>query len=172
MLTFSPLASSPKLLVHIFIGSRLALLVEEGDTMSAGAKAVNYISMFLGGIAGVTVGWLIYRRTMARAAEIALEAAAEEGLVSSRPGSPLSPRLPGIAEGLLGLDGGGGGYTDGEAGARLLDPDDAAAVLGEDDISLWEAGAWDDDEYRDEDGDSGSGSGGGNGVKGQNGRNS
>lgn len=81
--------------------------------MSASTKALNYISMILSGAVGTAVGWLIYRRTMARATEIALENAAEEGLVSPR-----------------------------EAEARMesyVDDGDPGDVLaGVDDISLWD----------------------------------
>ncbi|KAI5465906.1 snare associated Golgi protein-domain-containing protein [Mariannaea sp. PMI_226] len=121
--------SSPKLLVHVFIGSRLALLAEDGEKMSAGAKAVNYLSMALGGALGLGVGYIIYRRTMARAAELAREeiggaAAAEEG---------------------------DGGYEDAES-STLMDPDDAAELMSDDDISLWgrDADSYHDDEDDDE----------------------
>jgi len=100
--------------------------------MSAGTKAINYLSMFLGGSIGVTVGWLIYRRTMARAAELALEAATEEGLASS----PSSPRVGGNGSSLGYADYVG---SDEFSRATLLDPGDAAAVLADDDdISLWD----------------------------------
>lgn len=90
--------------------------------MSASTKALNYISMFLSAAVGTTVGWLIYRRTMARAAEIALENAAEEGLVSPR---GAEARME--------------GYMD--------DGDPGDVLAGVDDISLWDG---DGSEYRDE----------------------
>lgn len=98
--------------------------------MSFGARMVNYLSMAAGGAVGLAVGWVIYQRTMARAAELAREAnAAEEGR------SPFSP-------------GGGPGpeYADQEDG--LMDPEDAAALMSDDDMSLWEnpGGDWDDRE--------------------------
>lgn len=116
-----PPLPSPKLLVHIFIGSRLALIAEQGDSMSAGDKAINYISMFLGGIVGLAVGWLIYHRTMARAAELAIEEAGHHGHVDGANGA---------ARGTADFD-----YADVEAG--LVDPDDVAALMEDDDISLW-----------------------------------
>ncbi|KAF7544201.1 hypothetical protein G7Z17_g10156 [Cylindrodendrum hubeiense] len=122
--TLSTALSSPKLLVHVFIGSRLALLAEKGDQMSVGDKVINYISMAVGGAVGLTVGLIIYRRTMARAAELARidarGAAAEEG---------------------------DAGYEDSET---LIDPEDAAVLMSDDDISLW---GRDDGAYRDEDDD-------------------
>lgn len=125
----------PKLLVHVFIGSRLALLAESGDKMTGRDKMINYASMLIGGAVGFTVGLLIYRRTMARAAELAREN-----------GEDLE-----AGDGLL------DGTLEEEEGevqvGRLVNPDemDAAALMNDDDdISLWdtESGdyhdAWDD----------------------------
>jgi hypothetical protein len=90
--------------------------------MSARDKAVNYLSMAVGGAVGVTVGYVIYRRTMARAAEIAAE---------SLPGDVVdgSPSQPGTPD-----------YADIEAGL-LLDPDRAATLMGDDDddLAMWDA---------------------------------
>ncbi|GJC92261.1 Tlg2-vesicle protein of 38 kDa [Colletotrichum higginsianum IMI 349063] len=121
--------ASPKLLVHVFIGSRLALIAEKGDEMTAGGKAINYISMVFGGVVGLAVGWVIYQRTMARAAELALEEAEESGLVPGRDNAP--------------------DYSDVEAG--LVDPEDVAALMDEDDISLWAREADEEGGYRDYD---------------------
>ncbi|KAL2108080.1 hypothetical protein VUR80DRAFT_4283 [Thermomyces stellatus] len=130
--------ASPKLLVHVFIGSRIALLAEGDDSMSASTKALNYISMIVSGAVGTAVGWLIYRRTMARAAEIALENAAEEGLVSPRAAEAwmegyADERDPGDvlagADDISLWDGYGSGYTDGgEEGSRRISP--ATSPLG------------------------------------------
>lgn len=122
---------SPKLLVHVFIGSRLARLASD-DQMTAGDKVINYLSMFLGAAVGITVGLIIYRRTMARAAELAKD----EALASA-------------------AEGGNAGfvsYEDAEGGVErpLMDPDDAAVLMSDDDISLWER---QDGEYHDEDED-------------------
>jgi hypothetical protein len=92
--------------------------------MSAGDKAINYLSMIFGGLLGLVIGIVIYNRTMARAKELALEAAGELGAAGT-------------------LDGTAAEYADLEAG--LLDPEDAAALMDDDDISLWE-----NDGYRDE----------------------
>ncbi|KKP00794.1 hypothetical protein THAR02_07089 [Trichoderma harzianum] len=120
--------STPKLLIHIFIGSRLAIIAEQGDAMSLRDKIVNYTGMFIGGAIGAAAGFIIYRRTMARAEELAREEAtinaAEEGI---------------------------GGYEDTDD--TLMDPEDAADVMGDDDVSLWDnqgddgwGDAYDDDE--------------------------
>jgi hypothetical protein len=108
--------------VHVFIGSRLAILAEQGDKMTAGDKAINYISILLGSAVGLIVGLIIYRRTMARAAEIARE---EATTLSAEQGESM--------------------FID--ADADLLDPEDAAALMSDDDMSLWETQS---DGYRDE----------------------
>ncbi|KAL7960500.1 hypothetical protein V8C34DRAFT_276526 [Trichoderma compactum] len=120
--------STPKLLIHIFIGSRLAIIAEQGDAMPLRDKIVNYTGMFIGGAIGAAAGFIIYRRTMARAEELARDEAtinaAEEGI---------------------------GGYEDTDD--TLMDPEDAADVMGGDDVSLWDnqgddgwGDAYDDDE--------------------------
>ncbi|KAK9770606.1 hypothetical protein SCAR479_12682 [Seiridium cardinale] len=126
--------ATPKLLVHVFIGSRLAQLAEDDD-MSTGDKVINYMSMLVGALVGMGIGLLIYKRTMARAAELAREEAAENGQVLGPDGEVDYEDLE---EGVLGRV-----SRQGEA--------DAAALMDDDDISLWETDAMDDDEYRDED---------------------
>jgi uncharacterized membrane protein YdjX (TVP38/TMEM64 family) len=61
---------SPKLFIHVFIGSRLSAIGESGGQMSAGAKAVNWISIITSGLVGAFTGWYIYQRTMARARQL------------------------------------------------------------------------------------------------------
>jgi hypothetical protein len=53
---------TPKLLIHIFIGSRMAAIGRSGEQMSAGAKALNWISIIGGGVIGAFTGWYIYRK--------------------------------------------------------------------------------------------------------------
>jgi uncharacterized membrane protein YdjX (TVP38/TMEM64 family) len=104
--------TSPKLLIHVFIGSRMAAIAENGGEMSTGTKAVNYTSMILGGLLGATMGWIIYNRTLTRAKELEiaeLEAGNREG--SSPPGPTRT-------------------YSDEEI--------DSAAFMNDDDISLWD----------------------------------
>lgn len=94
--------------------------------MTLGDKAINYLSMLIGGGIGAGVGFIIYRRTMARAAELALEDA-----------------------GVSAAEQGDAGYEDGE-GATLMDPDDAAELMLDDDMSLWDTQV---EDYRDDDRD-------------------
>jgi len=41
--------------------------------MDPSTKALSYVSIFIGLIAGVTTGWLVYRKTKARAAQLEAE---------------------------------------------------------------------------------------------------
>ncbi|OTB08823.1 hypothetical protein M426DRAFT_316847 [Hypoxylon sp. CI-4A] len=136
--------ATPKLFVHVFIGSRLALLAESGDDMSVGDKAVNYLSMIVGSAVGIGLSLFIYRRTMARAKELAREEALEHGV-------PIDDDDDGeldyadLEEGVLsGIGGrrGGSGERAGEA--------DEAALMDDDDISLWETDGVENGGYRDE----------------------
>jgi uncharacterized membrane protein YdjX (TVP38/TMEM64 family) len=52
----------PKLLVPAFIGSRIRLLSDENDHMSAGSKAVNIGSIIISVGIGIFTGWYIYQR--------------------------------------------------------------------------------------------------------------
>jgi hypothetical protein len=53
---------SPKLLVPAFVGSRIRLLSEKGEEMSAGSKAVNICSIIVTVGIGIFTGWYIYQR--------------------------------------------------------------------------------------------------------------
>lgn len=123
--------ATPKLLVHVFIGSRLALLAEEGDKMSARDRAINLASMIIGALLGFVMGLVIYRRTMARAEELAREEGDD------------------VNGGLLTTTGEEGAGDHLEEGAGMVDPDDAALTMDDDDISLWEAEGAGERRYRD-----------------------
>ncbi|KAI5862175.1 hypothetical protein GGS23DRAFT_109474 [Durotheca rogersii] len=147
--------ATPKLLVHVFIGSRLALLAESGDAMSVGDRAVNYLSMLLGSALGMALGLLIYRRTMARAKELAREEAAaasgDEFAELDGDGADAAGEYGDLEEGLARRNGAsGGGGSGGGARTRRRGEADEAALMDDDDISLWEADAF---SYRDEDED-------------------
>lgn len=100
--------------------------------MSFGAKLINYLSMAVGGGVGIAVGWIIYRRTMARAAEIAREEDTDGAQEEGRASTP---------------------YLDRED--TLMDPEDAAALMSDDDLSLWETQVDEDAEERSDDGSDG-----------------
>ncbi|CAL3962202.1 hypothetical protein PZA11_000571 [Diplocarpon coronariae] len=119
--------TSPKLLIHVFIGSRLASIAESGGKMDGKTKAINYASIIFGSIMGASVGWIIYQRTMSRARELeaeTIEAGTVEGAVVAVEGR---------------------GYSDSEP----VDTCDAAALMGDDDISLWDNDGSRDATYRD-----------------------
>lgn len=122
--------ASPKLLIHVFIGSRLAQIAENGGKMDASTKAINYASIIIGSIIGAAVGWFIYRKTMARAKQLE-----EEELEN------------GLQDGGLAVGGRDRAYED-------ETDEDAAALMNEpDDISLWsqEGGGYMDDFTDEED---------------------
>ncbi|KAH9902292.1 hypothetical protein F4778DRAFT_118315 [Xylariomycetidae sp. FL2044] len=121
--------ATPKLLVHVFIGSRLALL---GDDMSLGDKVINYLSMVIGSVVGIAIGLIIYRRTMARAKQLARDDAAEHGVIVDDTDDLTYEDLE---EGIL-------------HNQRSEDAD-AAALMDDDDLSLWDNDGL-DDFYRDE----------------------
>ncbi|CAO2656950.1 Nn.00g057530.m01.CDS01 [Neocucurbitaria sp. VM-36] len=64
---------SPKLMLHIFIGAQLEKIAESGGKMDAGTKALSYISIAIGAVAGVATGWFMYRKTKQRAAQLEAE---------------------------------------------------------------------------------------------------
>lgn len=82
---FSTLCMCPKYLLHVFIGSRLAAIAENGDKMDAKTKAVSYLSIVLGVVVGGLTGWFMYTKTSARAAEL-------EDLEEATPSRPTSRR--------------------------------------------------------------------------------
>ncbi|KAI0889943.1 uncharacterized protein GGS22DRAFT_149565 [Annulohypoxylon maeteangense] len=129
--------ATPKLCVHVFIGSRLALLAESGDEMSVGDKVVNYLSMLVGSVVGIALSLFIYRRTMARAKELAREEGIESGVPID---GDVDLSYEDLEEGVLG----GRQQRPGEA--------DEAALMDDDDISLWETEGLESG-YRDEDTD-------------------
>lgn len=79
---------TPKLLIHVFIGSRLAAIARSGEKMTAGTRAVNYASIAIGAVVGAFTGWYIYRKTMARAAELEAEEIADVRDSVTRTGMP------------------------------------------------------------------------------------
>lgn len=54
--------ATPKLMIAIFIGTRLKAIAKSGEKMDASTKAINWISIIGGLVLGVATGWLIYKR--------------------------------------------------------------------------------------------------------------
>lgn len=112
--------ASPKLLIHVFIGSRMAAL-GSGESLDTSAKIVNWASIIIGGILGVVVGYIIYQKTISRAAELE----AEELEAGRRNGSG--------SEGARRYD----DNEDVDVSGRTVE-EDVAALMDGDDISLWD----------------------------------
>ena len=92
--------------------------------MDASTKAINYASIIIGSIIGTAVGYIIYQRTMARSRELEI-AELEAG--------NLSPEEAAAVRGDLRRE-----YSDLDGiGEEELDLD-AAALMNDDDISLWD----------------------------------
>jgi hypothetical protein len=64
---------SPKLMLHIFIGSQLEKIAESGGKMDAKTKAISYLSIAIGAIAGIATGYFMYHKTKQRAAQLEAE---------------------------------------------------------------------------------------------------
>ncbi|KAL6704731.1 Tlg2-vesicle protein [Coniothyrium glycines] len=65
---------SPKLMLHIFIGAQLEKIAATPDgKMDAKTKAISYLSIFIGAVAGVATGYFMYSKTKQRAAELEAE---------------------------------------------------------------------------------------------------
>lgn len=62
-----------KLLIPIFVGTRLAAIAKDKDKKDPTANAINWISIVGGLIFGIVTGWLIYKKTVARAQELEAE---------------------------------------------------------------------------------------------------
>ncbi|KAF2132700.1 hypothetical protein P153DRAFT_309274 [Dothidotthia symphoricarpi CBS 119687] len=114
---------SPKLMLHVFIGSQLEKIAESGGKMDPRTKALSYVSIAIGAVAGVATGWLMYRKTKQRARELE-----EEERQGARRAS---------------VDELEDEYSDDPAALE------AAEMLREEDDDISLRTAW-DDEYRDE----------------------
>lgn len=53
---------TPKLMIHVFIGSRLAVIARSGGKMDAMTKSINWLSIIVGVIIGALTAWFIYKR--------------------------------------------------------------------------------------------------------------
>lgn len=65
---------SPKLMLHIFIGSQIEKIAATPDgKMDAKTKAISYLSILIGMVAGVATGYFMYNKTKQRAAQLEAE---------------------------------------------------------------------------------------------------
>lgn len=104
-------AATPKLLIHVFVGSRLAAIAENDGKMDLGTKIFNYISILAFGILGAAIGYIIYQKTVARARQIE-----EEEAAALAEDTPLAERE--------------GYFEDADVGGE--------DGWGDDDVSLWD----------------------------------
>lgn len=121
--------AAPKLFIHIFIGSRLSAIAEEGGEMSKKDKALNYFGILIGAVIGIVTGWVIYRQTKKRAQELE---AKEEHAAGTRRRSLTGERSFADAA----------GYADDPEAGRATDAF-SQGVVG-DEISLQEEGGYRD----------------------------
>lgn len=78
---------TPKLFIHVFIGSRLAAIAKGGE-MTGSTKLLNWASIIFFGLLGASVGWFIYRKTMQRARELEAEEQDRVRDTTRRTGAP------------------------------------------------------------------------------------
>lgn len=120
--------ASPRLLIHVFIGSRLRIIADEGGKMDFKTKVVNWGSIAFGILLGMTTGWIIYRQTRRRARELA-EEEGREGEVEQGT-RPFARRV----------------FSDDPEQERLAMARQEAAVRRRDDVNLHDQ---EEDNYRD-----------------------
>ena len=82
--------ATPKLLIHVFIGSRLRELARsKTHKMDTGTKIVNYMSIVFGVALGIFTGYWVYTKTQARARQLEIEEQAD--LETDMPRSAYRP---------------------------------------------------------------------------------
>ncbi|KAF2756777.1 hypothetical protein EJ05DRAFT_77334 [Pseudovirgaria hyperparasitica] len=64
---------TPKLLIHVYVGSQLSRIADEGEEMDGKTKAISYLSILIGLVAGIATGYFMYKKTQARAKELEAE---------------------------------------------------------------------------------------------------
>ncbi|KAJ8104917.1 hypothetical protein OPT61_g10495 [Boeremia exigua] len=57
-------------MLHIFIGAQIEKIAESGGKMDARTKAISYLSIAIGAVAGLATGWFMYKKTKERAAQL------------------------------------------------------------------------------------------------------
>ncbi|KAL8734224.1 MAG: hypothetical protein Q9166_001710 [cf. Caloplaca sp. 2 TL-2023] len=86
MFALATAVATLKLIIPIFIGTRLAAIAKSGEKMDPSTKAINWISIIGGMILGMVTGWLIYKRTTARARQLESEERGGQRHRGLRPG--------------------------------------------------------------------------------------
>ncbi|KAL8774725.1 MAG: hypothetical protein Q9209_000664 [Squamulea sp. 1 TL-2023] len=86
MFALATAAATPRLIIPIFIGTRLAAIARSGEKMDATSKAINWISIIGGLIFGIVTGWLIYKKTTERAQQLESTERSSQRHSGARPG--------------------------------------------------------------------------------------
>lgn len=78
---FATLCTTPKLLLHVFIGSRMFLLADEEERakMDPMTKVANIVSIVLGTALSAGTGWWVYRLVMRESAAAGLGESGDAG---------------------------------------------------------------------------------------------
>ncbi|MCJ1446882.1 MAG: Tlg2-vesicle protein [Stictis urceolatum] len=76
--------ATPKLLIHVFIGTRLREIA--GGNLDTQTKLINWASIIFGMVLGAVTGFIIYRRTVARAKVLEAEERRKQAADSTRSG--------------------------------------------------------------------------------------
>lgn len=82
---FATTVSTLRLMVHAFVGSRLAGLAEAPDSDDQ-SRIVNWVGIAGGLSLGILTGVIVYRRTKAISNRLAAERDAEEGVANGQQG--------------------------------------------------------------------------------------
>ena len=70
MFALATLAATPRLLIAIFVGSRLAVIAKSGEKMDTTTKIINWCSIIFGISLGILTGYVIYNRTLTRSRQL------------------------------------------------------------------------------------------------------
>lgn len=129
---FATALATPKLLLHIWIGARLAVLAAAEQKMDAKTKALNYGSIAFGVILGVCTGWVIYKRTLHRARQLEAEERAQiqEGLLRREDQEVFEDLRTEVAQDLGGILVGDETDSEFEEEELLADDEEAGARRG------------------------------------------
>jgi len=121
--------ASPKLLIHVFVGSRLAAIAGDVEGKDGRDKWLNWASVAVSMAFGAATAWVIYRQTKRRAEELELMEQQEQG----RNGHARGPSDGGLAhpdqfDEDLDLEDNAGNGTKGGRGRYAEDEDEDDAL--------------------------------------------
>lgn len=74
--------ATPRLLIPVFIGSRLAKIADNVEDMEGGAKFVNWMGILISFGFGITTAWFIYRQTKIRAEQLEAQERSAAGMAN------------------------------------------------------------------------------------------